>query len=161
MASMTSNVKLDLRFDISKLKYPGIYVHVASDGNLCGLWGHGSLHMTSEVTYDLNIELDGLNYLCYYNSLASISHYFKKFLESDCHPLTSAHARKNASPRAPHGSSRCFRVGIFPWSLDRPYNYIPLLFQIFRASRKSIFIQYLFSLVSLTNMKFFGIPEWT
>ena len=25
MASMTSNVKLDLRFDISKLKYPGIY----------------------------------------------------------------------------------------------------------------------------------------
>ena len=44
MASVTSNVKLDLRFDISKLKYPGVYVHVASNGHLGGIWGHGSLH---------------------------------------------------------------------------------------------------------------------
>ena len=28
MASMTSNVKLDLRFDISKLKYPGELVYM-------------------------------------------------------------------------------------------------------------------------------------
>ena len=35
----------DLRFDISNLDYPGIHVHIASNG----LRGHGDLKMTSEV----------------------------------------------------------------------------------------------------------------
>ena len=35
----------DLRFDISKLDYPGIHVHIAFNG----LRGHGGLQTTSEV----------------------------------------------------------------------------------------------------------------
>ena len=35
----------DLRFDISNLDYPGIHVHIASNG----LRGHDGLQMTSEV----------------------------------------------------------------------------------------------------------------
>ena len=35
----------DLRFEISNLDYPGIHVHIASNG----LRGHGGLQTTSEV----------------------------------------------------------------------------------------------------------------
>ena len=35
-----------------------------------GLWGHGGLHMTSEVTYDLRLEVSDLNYLYSCASLA-------------------------------------------------------------------------------------------
>ena len=35
----------DLRFEISNLDYPGIHVHITSNG----LQGHGSLQTTSEV----------------------------------------------------------------------------------------------------------------
>ena len=37
----------DLRFEISNLDYPGIHVHIASNG----LRGHGDLLMTSEVIW--------------------------------------------------------------------------------------------------------------
>ena len=36
-ASMISEVKFDLRFEKSNLKYPDIHVHIASDGHLGGL----------------------------------------------------------------------------------------------------------------------------
>ena len=41
----------DLRFEISNLDYPGIHVHIASNGlrGHDGLRGHGSLQTTSEV----------------------------------------------------------------------------------------------------------------
>ena len=42
--------------ETSNLKYPGIHVHVASNS-------HDGLHMTSEVTSDLKIELSDLDYL--------------------------------------------------------------------------------------------------
>ena len=57
----------DLRFDISKLDYPGIHVHIAFNG----LRGHGGLQTTSEVTSDLKIQLSDLDYLCCHVSLAS------------------------------------------------------------------------------------------
>ena len=64
--------------------------------------------MTSEVTYDPKFELSGLNhpcsqvcltYKCYNELFWHISQ------EADCHPLTSAHARKNESI---HGVYRFF-----------------------------------------------------
>ena len=51
-------------FEISYLNYPGIYVHVASNSQLGGLWGYDALQMTSEVVSDLKIELSDLNYPC-------------------------------------------------------------------------------------------------
>ena len=57
----------DLIFDISNLDYPGIHVHIASNG----LRGHGGLQTTSEVTSDLKIQLSDLDYLCYHAPLAS------------------------------------------------------------------------------------------
>ena len=41
----------DLRFEISNLDYPGIHVHIASNGlrGRDSLRGHGGLQMTSEV----------------------------------------------------------------------------------------------------------------
>ena len=57
----------DLRFEISNLDYPGIHVHIASNG----LRGHGGLQTTSEVTSDLKIQLSDLDYLCSHVSLAS------------------------------------------------------------------------------------------
>ena len=59
-----SVANLNFIFEISNLNYPGIYVHVASNSLLGGLWGHDGLQMTSEVTSDLKIELSDLNYLC-------------------------------------------------------------------------------------------------
>ena len=57
----------DLSFEISNLEYPGIHVHIVSNG----LRGHGSLQTTSEVTSDLKIQLSDLDYLCSHASLAS------------------------------------------------------------------------------------------
>ena len=37
MASMASEFKFDLRFEISNLNYPGIIVHVASNSHFGGL----------------------------------------------------------------------------------------------------------------------------
>ena len=56
MASMASEFKFDLRFEVSNLNYPGIDVHVASNSHFGGLWGHGSLKtasMASEFKFDL------------------------------------------------------------------------------------------------------------
>ena len=64
--------KSNFIFEISNLNYPGIYVHVASNSHLGGLWGQ----MTSEVTSDLKIELSDLDYLGSHASLA-----YKGFLE--------------------------------------------------------------------------------
>ena len=50
-ASKQPQRSYDLRFDISNLDYPGIHVHIASNG-LQGhdsLRGHGGLQTTSEV----------------------------------------------------------------------------------------------------------------
>ena len=58
MASKISEVKLDLRFEMSNLQYHGIHVHIASDSHL------GGFQMTSDVKADLKIELSDLNYLC-------------------------------------------------------------------------------------------------
>ena len=55
MASKISDVKFDLRFEMTNLNYHGIHVHIASDSHLGGLWGHGGLQMTSEVKADLKI----------------------------------------------------------------------------------------------------------
>ena len=44
-ASKQPQGSYDLRFDISNLDYPGLHVHIASNG----LRGHGSLQTTSEV----------------------------------------------------------------------------------------------------------------
>ena len=68
---MTSEVKFNLRFEISNLDYSGIHVHVASYSHIVDLQGYGSLQIASEVTYGLGIELSDLNYLCNYASLAS------------------------------------------------------------------------------------------
>ena len=68
---MTSEVKFDLRFEISNLDYPGINVHVASYSQIVDLRGHGSLQTASEVTNGLRIELGGLNNLCSHAFLAS------------------------------------------------------------------------------------------
>ena len=51
---MTSEVKADLRIELSDLNYPGIHVHVASNSHVGGLWCHDGLQMTSEVKADLN-----------------------------------------------------------------------------------------------------------
>ena len=66
-ASKQPRRSYDLRFDISNLDYPGIHVHIASNG----LRGHGGLQTTSEVTSDLKIQLSDLDYLCYHAPLAS------------------------------------------------------------------------------------------
>ena len=55
MASFISEVKFDLRFETSSLKYPDIHVHIASGGHL---------QKSSEVKADLKIELSDLNYQC-------------------------------------------------------------------------------------------------
>ena len=72
---MASVVKLDLifQFDISNLNYSGIYVHVASNSLLGGLRGHGSLQMSSQVTYDPISEPIDLYYSCSQVYLASKS----------------------------------------------------------------------------------------
>ena len=65
MASIASEVKFNFRFEISSLNYPGIHVHVASNGHFHGLCGHDGLQTASEVTSGLRIELSDLKYLCY------------------------------------------------------------------------------------------------
>ena len=71
MASLTSEIKFDLRFEISNLDYPVIHVHVASNSHIVDLRGHGSLQSASEVANGLGIELSGLNNLCSHAFLAS------------------------------------------------------------------------------------------
>ena len=67
---MISEVKFDLRFEISNLDYPGIHVHVASNSHIMDLRGHDSLQTASEFAYGLGIELSYLYYLCKQASLA-------------------------------------------------------------------------------------------
>ena len=50
----------DLRFEISNLDYPGIHVHIASNG----LRGHGGLQTTSEVIWRLPWPLRLLEAIC-------------------------------------------------------------------------------------------------
>ena len=45
VASKQPQISYDLRFEISNREYPGIHVHIATNG----LRGHGGLQMTSEV----------------------------------------------------------------------------------------------------------------
>ena len=73
---MISEVKVDLRIELSDLNYPGIHVYIASWGHFGGLWGPGGPQVTSEVKADLKIELGDLNYLCSHASLTC-----KGFLE--------------------------------------------------------------------------------
>ena len=61
MASIASEVIFNLGFEISNLNYPGIHVHVASNGHLHGLCGHDGLQTASEVTSGLGIELSDIN----------------------------------------------------------------------------------------------------
>ena len=44
-ASKQPRRSFELRFEISNLDYPGVYVHIASNG----LQGHGGLNWTSDV----------------------------------------------------------------------------------------------------------------
>ena len=67
VASKRPQRSYDLRFDISNLDYPGIHVHIASNG----LRGHGGLKTTLEVTSDLKIQLSDLDYICFHVPLAS------------------------------------------------------------------------------------------
>ena len=62
-ASMTSEVKFDLRFEISNLNYHGNNVHAASNSHIVDLIGHGSLQTALEVVSGLRMELSDLNYL--------------------------------------------------------------------------------------------------
>ena len=62
--SMASDIKFDVRFEIRNLIYRENYVHVASNHQFVGLWGHGGLQMTSEVASDLELEISGLNTQC-------------------------------------------------------------------------------------------------
>ena len=48
------------RFETSNLDHPGIHVHVASNSQFGGLWGHGSLQTASEDASHLRIELRDL-----------------------------------------------------------------------------------------------------
>ena len=64
MASIASEIIFNLGFEISNLNYPGIHVHVASNGHLHGLCGHDGLQTASEVTSGLGIELSDINYPC-------------------------------------------------------------------------------------------------
>ena len=72
MAALTSEVKFDLRFELSNFDYPGIHVHVAYNCYFVDLGGHGSLQTASEFTNDLGIELSDINYICCHIFLASI-----------------------------------------------------------------------------------------
>ena len=58
---MASELKFNLRFQISNLNYPGIIVDVVSNSHLGGLRGYGGLQTALEVTSDLIIELSDLN----------------------------------------------------------------------------------------------------
>ena len=64
-ASKQPQRSYDLSFEISNLEYPGIHVHIASNGlrGHGGLRGHSGLQTTSEVTFDLKIQLSDLDYL--------------------------------------------------------------------------------------------------
>ena len=53
----------DVGFEISKLGYPGIHVHIAYNCHLGGLWGHSGLQTASEVKSDLRFEISDLYYL--------------------------------------------------------------------------------------------------
>ena len=66
-----SEVKFELRFEISILNYPGIHVYIAFNNHFGDLWGHGGLQTASEVTSGLRIKLSDLNYLCPHVFLAS------------------------------------------------------------------------------------------
>ena len=70
-ASMASEVKFELRFEVSIFNYPGIYVHIASNCHFDGFWGYSDLQTASEAASDLTIELSDLNNLCCHASLAS------------------------------------------------------------------------------------------
>ena len=83
-ASKQPRRSYDLRFDISNLDYPGINVHIATNG----LRGHGGLQTTLEVTSDLKIQLSDLDYLCSHVSLASKGiHELNVTQEEVYHPL--------------------------------------------------------------------------
>ena len=62
---VVTKVKFDLRFEISNLNYPGIHVHVASNGHLHGLWGHDGLQtasITSNILFGIKFEIKNPNY---------------------------------------------------------------------------------------------------
>ena len=65
MASVASEFKFDLRFEISNLNYPGIHVHIAYNSHFCGLLGHGgplAASMAPEVKFDFRFLISYLNY---------------------------------------------------------------------------------------------------
>ena len=60
---MASEVKSDLRFEISDLNYPYIHVHILPfKSQFLDLRGHCGLQTASEVKSDLGLEISGLNY---------------------------------------------------------------------------------------------------
>ena len=64
---IASEVRSDLRIELSDLKYPDMYVHIVYDSHFGGLWGHGGLHTASEVNSDFGIKLSDLG------SISSVS----------------------------------------------------------------------------------------
>ena len=70
-ASMASDVKFELRFEVSIFNYHGISVHIASNCHFDGFWDYSDLQTASEAASDLTIELSDLNNLCCHASLAS------------------------------------------------------------------------------------------
>ena len=98
--STASDIKFDLIFEISNLIYPGNNVHVATNHQLVGLWGHGGLQMTSEDATDLKLEISGLNTLCWHCFTVSKGpHEQNETHAQETAPIDEhvrfAHARKN------------------------------------------------------------------
>ena len=62
---MDSDCKFDFIFEINNLRYPNIYMHVASNSPSDGPRGHGGLQiasMTSEFILDIRFEIGNLSY---------------------------------------------------------------------------------------------------
>ena len=59
---MASEVRFDLKIELSDLNYPEIYVPNASKSHFHELGGHCGLQMTSEVKFNLRFEISDLTY---------------------------------------------------------------------------------------------------
>ena len=82
---MASNIKFGLK--IYNLKYPEINAYVTSDSYFVAFW-HPWPPMTSEITFELKYELNGLYNLCSHGSLASRHWHWTNLPEAKYHPLT-------------------------------------------------------------------------
>ena len=98
-ASMTSLIKFDIQFEMTNLNFAGIYVYDGSNGHYDGLWGHGDLQMTLEVTAELKFEFIGLNNLCH-QLLWPLNADISRLLS---YHLSSIDLRARASPQVKRG----------------------------------------------------------